>query len=156
MKHPAAAIAVTIAIASLVGLLMVPVADSASEARLDGKFSIVGFSDGKTKRRDFTFTPLCGRGVCRKVALRREGPHQQHFRSTLKHTKRRGMYKGREHKQVVGHCGSGEKVYQVAKHRLFVVRAEKGRATAIRGRIKFIISGCERDVVKAFYFGERR
>ena len=139
---------------ALVGGWLTASSLAATDARLQGVFEIIGQSEGKTVRRDFAFSPLCATGPCRKVALRREGPRGKHFRSTLKRTGT-GRYKGKEPRQRIGRCKDGGKLLQSAKHRVKITRARNGRATAIRGRVRFKLSGCDRDAFTARYFGIR-
>ena len=75
------------------------------DARLSGRFKVTAYGGGgKPVSRTYSFRPLCSVGICRKVALRREGGGGGHPTSTLKRV-RRGAYRGTEHQK--GTCLRG-------------------------------------------------
>lgn len=127
----------------VVGIVAAP-AQGRVNARLSGDFQVTGKitssndgSTGSVRKRRYTFNPLCGRGVCRKVALRREGPNNRKFNSILK-KRGTGFYRGVEKSRT----GSGCR--QTVNLRIRITKQNQGQATAFRGKARFRVEGCNR------------
>ena len=135
MKRVAVAVVVAFVLAASAS------AQAAIDSRLAGDFevTVTPRSGGPTVYRTYSFRPLCGVGVCRKVALRRQSSWLRHYKSTLKRVEP-GVYKGTEYQK--GRCGDGERWRVEVKLVVKITREENDMAQAIRGRARFRVFGC--------------
>ncbi len=125
---------------------------AAKNARLQGAFDVqatVIASDvpteppGTTNSRTYKFTPLCHKGPCAKVKLKREYGSFGRVATSKLHRTAPGVYEGTEAPRSVictgGATGSTESQLTV---KITGKSKKDGRATKISGSLHFTITGC--------------